>query len=570
MLLKNPALAGGHGRDAYTPQLEYRRDTAEQAEAGVRQAYADVLLHEARCAETDASFRGTAFDAAVWWDVVAAHSALFEACDDFLFRCALGAPGLRALPGKYRLRPRLWRAVSGALDLLRPHLPAAYDLAVSLVYRAYAVLARQAEFLPDTLDSTLESLGDLAACRAAIEPATADRLVWNAVAAGWYTRCALRNPGAGRIYHNLGLLAPDALGQLFYYAKAIQARQPYARAHTALAAVLAGAGPPSVSKFHAAFLHAVAGGPSDDFFRLAAGRDASWAEDGVRLAVVSVGLLCGALDVDADVLVDADTSADVSAGLAGLDLDADADADESGSDGLDGPRLSPSPAPAAGPDGAAAADVDGAEASAELEPPPDAACLARSESVEPPPLPPRPVRPPPPALPFDILALALSTGAQAHYGYIFAWLIFLHHLAIHPDPLLDLTSLPWASLVRFLSGLTCLADTDAVFDAPEPPSGTSHAISLLMRARDLDLRGLRWSADFPFPYTPAPSYAGAPGPLPPADETDEADEILALDSVHKTECHAVLLERILWTAHRIAQSRLWFTYDSFQQKFVLL
>lgn len=49
-----------------------------------------------------------------------------------------------------------------------------------------------------------------------------DREVWTAVSRYWYSKASDKAPTTGRLYHHLAILArPNALHQLFYYAKTL-------------------------------------------------------------------------------------------------------------------------------------------------------------------------------------------------------------------------------------------------------------------------------------------------------------------------------------------------------------
>lgn len=54
-----------------------------------------------------------------------------------------------------------------------------------------------------------------------------DREIWTAVSRHWYSEASDKAPTAGRLYHHLAILArPNALQQLFHYAKALYAPVP--------------------------------------------------------------------------------------------------------------------------------------------------------------------------------------------------------------------------------------------------------------------------------------------------------------------------------------------------------
>ncbi|TGJ83662.1 hypothetical protein E0Z10_g5118 [Xylaria hypoxylon] len=58
-----------------------------------------------------------------------------------------------------------------------------------------------------------------------------DREVWTAVSRHWYSKASDKAPTTGRLYHHLAILArPNALQQLFYYAKSLCVPIPFASA----------------------------------------------------------------------------------------------------------------------------------------------------------------------------------------------------------------------------------------------------------------------------------------------------------------------------------------------------
>lgn len=85
------------------------------------------------------------------------------------------------------------------------------------------------ETIPAFEDTWLECLGDLARYRMAIEGESfQDRDIWTEVARGWYLKVSNREPSIGRLYHHLAILArPNALQQLFYYAKSFCVSKPF-------------------------------------------------------------------------------------------------------------------------------------------------------------------------------------------------------------------------------------------------------------------------------------------------------------------------------------------------------
>jgi Est1 DNA/RNA binding domain len=88
---------------------------------------------------------------------------------------------------------------------------------------SYSMMALLYETVPAFEDTWIECLGDLGRYRMAIEDDDIrDREVWTGVARHWYSKASDKAPTTGRLYHHLAILArPNALQQLFYYAKSL-------------------------------------------------------------------------------------------------------------------------------------------------------------------------------------------------------------------------------------------------------------------------------------------------------------------------------------------------------------
>lgn len=85
------------------------------------------------------------------------------------------------------------------------------------------------ETVPAFEDTWIECLGDLGRYRIAIEDDDIrDRKIWTGVARHWYSQASGKAPSTGRLYHHLAILArPNALQQLFYYAKSLCVQTPF-------------------------------------------------------------------------------------------------------------------------------------------------------------------------------------------------------------------------------------------------------------------------------------------------------------------------------------------------------
>lgn len=92
------------------------------------------------------------------------------------------------------------------------------------------------ETVPAFEDTWIECLGDLGRYRMAIEDDDIrDREVWTGVARHWYSKASDKAPTTGRLYHHLAILArPNALQQLFYYAKSLCVVVPFTSARESI------------------------------------------------------------------------------------------------------------------------------------------------------------------------------------------------------------------------------------------------------------------------------------------------------------------------------------------------
>lgn len=132
---------------------------------------------------------------------------------------------------------RMWRhGIHSFLELLRHRLPASLDHMLAFIYLAYSMMALLYETVPAFEDTWIECLGDLGRYRMAIEDDDVrDREVWTGVARHWYSKASDKAPTTGRLYHHLAILArPNALQQLFYYAKSLCVVVPFTAARESI------------------------------------------------------------------------------------------------------------------------------------------------------------------------------------------------------------------------------------------------------------------------------------------------------------------------------------------------
>jgi hypothetical protein len=102
-------------------------------------------------------------------------------------------------------------------------LPPCLDHILAFTHLACSNMALLYETVPALEHTWIKCLGDLGRQRMAIEDDyVRDREVWTGVARHWYSKASNKALTTGRLYHHLAILArPNALQQLFYYAKSL-------------------------------------------------------------------------------------------------------------------------------------------------------------------------------------------------------------------------------------------------------------------------------------------------------------------------------------------------------------
>jgi hypothetical protein len=103
---------------------------------------------------------------------------------------------------------------------------------LAFIYLAYSMMALLYETVPAFEDTWIECLGDLGRYRMAKEDDyIRDTQVWTGVVRHWYSKTSDKAPTTGRLYHHLAILTrPNALQQLFYYAKSLCVVTPFTSA----------------------------------------------------------------------------------------------------------------------------------------------------------------------------------------------------------------------------------------------------------------------------------------------------------------------------------------------------
>jgi hypothetical protein len=204
-----------------------------------------------------------------WQALIALHRTLLHEHHDFFLASQhpSASPALRRLASKYSMPARMWKhGIHSFLELLRRRLPESIDYMLAFIYLAYQMMALLYETVPAFEDTWIECLGDLGRYRMAIEDEDVrDREIWAGVARSWYSKAADRNPTVGRLYHHLAILArPNALQQLYYYARSLTCVRPFASARESILTLL----DPILGRSAASYSHAL---PVDTSFILAHG-----------------------------------------------------------------------------------------------------------------------------------------------------------------------------------------------------------------------------------------------------------------------------------------------------------
>jgi len=204
---------------------------------------------EAKCIEVDNKQAGLAqggdpssqpkLNNEQWQALIALHRTLLHEHHDFFLASQhpSASLALRRLASKYAMPARMWRhGIHSFLELLRHRLPASLDHMLAFIYLAYSMMALLYETVPAFEDTWIECLGDLGRYRMAIEDDDIrDREVWTGVARHWYSKASNKAPTTGRLYHHLAILArPNALQQLYYYAKSLCVVVPFTSARESI------------------------------------------------------------------------------------------------------------------------------------------------------------------------------------------------------------------------------------------------------------------------------------------------------------------------------------------------
>lgn len=313
-------------------QPDSRPISQEQLASEVKSIYAGLTMVETKCIHVDRAQAAALQDSSDpnsrlasdhWQALIALHRTLLHEHHDFFLASQhpSASPALKRLAAKYSMPARMWKhGIHSFLELLRRRLPESIDYMLAFIYLAYQMMALLYETVPAFEDTWIECLGDLGRYRMAIEDEDIrDRETWAGVARSWYSKAADKNPSVGRLYHHLAILArPNALQQLYYYARSLTCVRPFPSARESILTLL----DPILGRSNASYSHALAidtsfiqahgvlfGKLSEERFqdaRLAflnqldnhIGRvTAKWKEQGVYIAVTNIA---GLFDYGAD------------------------------------------------------------------------------------------------------------------------------------------------------------------------------------------------------------------------------------------------------------------------------
>ncbi|KAI0398759.1 hypothetical protein F4802DRAFT_123306 [Xylaria palmicola] len=219
-------------------QPETRPISQEQLVAEVKGIYAGLMMIESKCIEVDnaqSSQNDTKLNNEQWQALIALHRTLLHEHHDFFLASQhpSASPALKQLASRYAMPARMWRhGIHSFLELLRYRLPGSLEHMLTFIYLAYSMMALLFETVPAFVDTWIECLGDLGRYRMVIEDEDIrDREVWTSVSRYWYSKASDKAPTTGRLYHHLAILArPNALQQLYYYAKSLCVPIPFALA----------------------------------------------------------------------------------------------------------------------------------------------------------------------------------------------------------------------------------------------------------------------------------------------------------------------------------------------------
>lgn len=226
-------------------QPDSRPISQEQLASEVKSIYAGLTMVETKCIHVDRAQAAVTGDSVQelapdhWQALIALHRTLLHEHHDFFLASQhpSASQALRRLAAKYTMPARMWKhGIHSFLELLRRRLPKSLDYMLAFIYMAYQMMALLYETVPVFEETWIECLGDLGRYRMAIEDEDIrDREIWASVARSWYSKAADKRPSVGRLYHHLAILArPNALQQVYYYSRSLNAVEPFPSARESI------------------------------------------------------------------------------------------------------------------------------------------------------------------------------------------------------------------------------------------------------------------------------------------------------------------------------------------------
>ncbi|KAI9832773.1 MAG: hypothetical protein M1819_003993 [Sarea resinae] len=557
-----PVKASQSERQANTElvlQPETRPISQEQLVNEVRGIYATLGMIETKCIEVDNKQAMALMDPEngeqpklsneQFQALIALHRTLLHEHHDFFLASQhpSASPALRRLASKYAMPARMWRhGIHSFLELLRHRLPDSLDHMLAFIYLAYSMMALLYETVPTFEDTWIECLGDLGRYRMAIEDDDLrDRETWTGVARFWYSKAADKSPSIGRLYHHLAILArPDALQQLFYYAKSLSVVHPFMSAResilTLFEPILSSSQAQNyLSAIDTAFVRAHGLLFTDkDLARFSAvqaeflqlldthiGKEVgNWREQGVYIAVANFAAMLGFGSEDG-ILLRTLRAGNVQAG--DPTEHASQQMQKVSSEDPPGNQRSKQSSPA------------GEHASSEPVPPGETTPEAVSEMSA-------------PLINFNnSKRLTFSTFdiALQRFGdpnvlpHIHVSLVFIHYLRSVDEAMkLIEYDVPWASMCSMLNTLAPSYQEWARLEStrfPEPEKGVGRPLP-----EDFSIRGLGWAQN----YFPEAWFSDAM-----IEDDERSFELPSMKEVRK--------ERILWLAYQISQTDRYLHFD---------
>lgn len=201
---------------------------------------AGLFLVETKCKHVDEQLKAaeekdpakqTSLTIIHWQALIHLHKTLLHEHYDFFLTLQhpSASPALSRLASKYFMPARMWRyGIYAFLEVLRHRLPASLEYMLDFFDIAYSMMALLYDTVSTFEDTWMEFLGDIGHYRMAIEKDQQDRDKWAGVARGWYSKAVDANPGTGRLYHHLAILAhPYTLQQLSFYFRSRTSVSPF-------------------------------------------------------------------------------------------------------------------------------------------------------------------------------------------------------------------------------------------------------------------------------------------------------------------------------------------------------